>query len=111
MVIRPGSLRKPAITLPHVRTVVISSTLGGLVGGLVSLGLYLSRNTFSQRIVTTTDFPRRYVDYLPVRSGSAAGYSWWPVTGASVGFGVVAGLLLGVLAASIGFRVTRRGVR
>jgi len=85
---------------------MITSVVGGAVGAVVSLGLYLTRNVLQQTFVTATDFPpRRYVEYLPVRSGP--GYSYWPLVGTSVGFGVVAGLLLGLVAVTAGVRVVR----
>jgi ABC-type antimicrobial peptide transport system permease subunit len=89
-----------------VRTVGITSVFGAVVGAVVFVGLYLGRHAFTSRSYTVSDFPRRYVDYLPVRSGP--GQSWWPVLLAAMGLGLVAGLVLGVVAAILGLRLDRR---
>lgn len=52
--------------------------------------------------------PRRYVDYLPVPSGTpGAAASWWLIFLLAIGIGAAVGAIVGTLVAVAGFRLNR----
>ncbi|HET6877408.1 MAG TPA: hypothetical protein VFH38_07750 [Jatrophihabitans sp.] len=94
-----------------MRTVTIISALGAIIGAAI-YGVLDATSHIASGSHTFGWYayrPRRYVDYLPVPSGTASSTtSWWLILLLAIGIGVAVGAAAGTLAALAGFRLDRK---